>query len=93
MFIGDFPNCHMGEPMPTAVLDERGRIVLPRDVAEELGVSKRDAVLFQKRGTDIVIVKAPSRKERLEEVMDWNPKRTGKIESVSPRSMKEIWKT
>jgi len=78
--------------MPTAVLDERGRILLPKDVAEELGVSKRDAVLFERRGRDFVIMKARSRRDRLEEIMDWNPERTGKIEGVSPKAMKEIWK-
>lgn len=78
--------------MAIAVLDDRGRIVLPKDVAEELGVSKRDAVLFEKRGRDFIVMKASSKKERLEEIMDWNPERTGKIEVASPKVMKEIWK-
>ncbi len=79
--------------MPTAVLDDRGRIVLPRGVLEELGASKGDAVAFEKRGKDFVMVKVSHKGERLEEIMDWNPKRTGKIERVSPKTMKEIWKT
>jgi hypothetical protein len=33
-----------------------------------------------------------SKKDRLEQIMDWNPKRTGKIEGVSSKKMKEIWK-
>ncbi len=78
--------------MPTAVLDDRGRILLPKDVAEELGVSKRDVVLFERRGRDFVIMKASTKGEPLEEIMDWNPERTGKIEGVSPKAMKEIWK-
>ena len=81
------------EKMPIAVLDDRGRIVLPKDVAEELGVSKRDAVLFERRGGDFVVIKAPSKRERLEEIMDWNPQRSGKIERVSPKDMKGIWRT
>lgn len=79
--------------MPIAILDERGRVMLPKDVAEQLGVSKRDAVLFERRGGDFVITRAPSKEERLEEIMDWNPKRTGKLEGVSPKAMKEIWKS
>jgi bifunctional DNA-binding transcriptional regulator/antitoxin component of YhaV-PrlF toxin-antitoxin module len=93
MFIWDIPHVTMGKTMTTAVLDDRGRIVLPRDVADELGVSKRDVVVFERRGRDIVIAKAPSKGEGLEAVMDWNPERTGKVEAVSPKAMKEIWKT
>ena len=79
--------------MPTAILDERGRIVLPRELAEELQASTGDAVVFERRGKEFVVTKVVSKKERLEEIMDWNPVRTGKIEAVSPKSMKEIWKT
>ena len=79
--------------MPTAILDERGRIILPKELAEELGVSMGDMVVFERRGKDFVVVKASSKRERLEEVMDWNPERTGKPESVSPKEMKGIWKT
>jgi len=78
--------------MPTAILDERGRIVLPKDVADELGLSKTDAVVFEKRGRDFVVMKALSKIDRLEEIMDWNPRRTGKMERVTPKAMKEIWK-
>jgi hypothetical protein len=42
---------------------------------------------------DFVVTRTASKRERLEEVMDWNPERTGKPESVTPRSMKGIWKT
>ena len=79
--------------MPTAVLDDRGRIVLPKQLAEELGLSKGDAVVFEKRGKDYVVTKPASKKERLEEIMDWNPTRSGKIEAVTPKLMKGIWKT
>jgi len=79
--------------MPTAVLDDRGRIVLPKDIADELGVSRSDAVVFEKRGKEFVVTKALSKTDRLEEIMDWNPRRTGKVERVTPKGMKEIWKT
>ena len=78
--------------MSTAVLDDRQRVVLPKDVVEELGASKGDVVAFEKRGRDFVIVKAPSKKARIEEIMDWNPKRTGKVEGVTAKAMKGIWK-
>ena len=76
--------------MPTAILDERGRVVLPKELADELGVSKGDMIVFEKRGKDFVLARAASKKERLEEMMDWNPERTGKPERVSTKSMKEF---
>lgn len=79
--------------MPTAVLDERGRLVLPKELADELGVSKGDVVVFERKRKDFVVSSAASRRERLEKVMDLNPERAGKPEKVTPRSMKGIWKT
>jgi len=77
----------------TAVLDDRGRVVLPREVAEDLGLTKGDSVVFEKRGKDYVVARGESKRGRLEEIMDWNPNRTGKPQEVTPRDMKEIWKT
>jgi len=44
-------------------------------------------------GDDFVIRKLDTPKKRLEKIMDWNPKRTGKPEPVSPKEMKGIWKS
>ena len=93
MFKWDFPHRAMGENMQTAVMDDRGRVVLPKDVAEDLGLTRGDSVVFEKRGSDYVVARAGSRRGRLEEIMDWNPARTGKPLEVTPRDMKEIWKT
>jgi len=77
----------------TAVLDDRGRIVLPKQVLEELGASRGDAVAFEMRGKELVVIKVSSKRGRLEEIMDWDPRRTGKVERAAPKDMKEIWKT
>ena len=80
--------------MTTAILDDRGRVVLPKELAEALGVSRGDLVVFERKGKDFVVAKASSlKKDRLEELMEWNPERTGKPENVSPKTMKEVWKT
>ena len=79
--------------MQTAIVDDRGRVVLPRDVAEDLGVTKGDSVVFEKRGENYVVARGGSRRGRLEDIMDWNPTRTGKLQEVTPSDMKEIWKT
>jgi len=65
---------------------------LPKELAEELGVSKGDLVVFERKGKSFVVGKGSLRKDRLEEIMEWNPERTGKPERVSPKSMKGIWK-
>ena len=92
-FKWDVPRGHVGKDMPTAILDERGRVVLPKELADELGVSKGDVVVFGRKGKDFVVTRASSKRERLEEIMDWNPDRTGKPESTTPHSMKGIWRT
>jgi AbrB family looped-hinge helix DNA binding protein len=79
--------------MAKSILDEKGRVVLPREIAEELGLSKGSVLRFEREGKDIVLRKAPSARKGLEEVMDWDPERTGKVEKVTPRVMKEIWKS
>jgi len=90
----EFPLNGMGLSLPTAILDDRGRVVLPKELTEELGVSRGDAVVFERKGRDYVVGRASSlKKDRLEEIMEWNPERTGKPDKVSPKSMKDIWKT
>jgi len=49
-------------------------------------------MVFEKKGKEFVMMRASSKKERLEEVMDLNPERTGRPESISPKDMKGIWK-
>jgi hypothetical protein len=39
--------------MPTAILDEQGRVVLLEEFADELGVSKGDAAIFAKKGESL----------------------------------------
>jgi hypothetical protein len=39
-------------------------------------IAKGDVIVFQRKGKDFVVMRSSSKKERLEEVMDWNPERT-----------------
>jgi len=68
-------------------------VVIPKLIAEELGLEEGDLVAFEKVGDDFAIRKLGAPKKRLEEVMGWNPKRTGKPEPVAPKEMKRIWKS
>jgi AbrB family looped-hinge helix DNA binding protein len=74
-------------------VDEKGRILVPKSVAEEMGLSKGDIIIFERTGDFFIIKKLEMPHERLEEAMSWNPERVEKPEPVSPAEMKGIWKT
>ncbi len=76
----------------SSIVDEKGRIVIPKHLAEELGLTKGDKISFEKKKQSLIIKKAKASEKRLDEIMSWNPKRMGKPEPVSPQEMKEIWK-
>jgi len=77
----------------SSIVDEKGRIVIPKHLAEEIGLTKGDKVVFDKKDKQFLIIKkAKAPEKRLDEIMSWNPKRMGKPEPVSPREMKEVWK-
>jgi len=76
----------------TQIVDERRRIVIPRHVAKTLGIGSGDRVAFERVGDRFAITKVETRNQKLEEIMDQDPERTGKPESVSPREMTRIWK-
>ena len=76
----------------TSVLDEKRRVVLPRDIAEELGLSQGSEVLFERGGGGVMIRKAKKAEDKLLEAMSWNPKRTRRVRPVSEAEVKEIWR-
>jgi hypothetical protein len=51
-----------------------------------------DAVRFNRRSKDTTETRRLARMKSLEEIMDWNPRRTGKVETINPKMMKKIWK-
>jgi hypothetical protein len=53
---------------------------------------KGDAVRYNRRSKDSAETKRLARMKSLEEIMDWNPRRTGKPETINPKMMKKIWK-
>ena len=53
---------------------------------------KGDAVRYNRRSKDPAEIKRLARMKSLEEIMDWNPRRTGKVETINPKMVKKIWK-
>ena len=76
----------------TSVLDQKRRVVLPRDVAEELGLVEGSGVTFEKGKGMVIIKKAGKKEDMLRKMMSWNPKRTGKVVPVKEGEVKEIWR-
>ncbi len=75
----------------TSVLDEKRRVVLPKDVVEELGLAEGAAVAFERKGGVVIVKKVADSEDPLRGVMSWNPKRTKKAQTVRERDVKEIW--
>ena len=75
----------------TSVLDEKRRVVLPKDLVEELGLAEGAAVAFEKKGDTVIVKKIGDTEDILRGVMSWNPKRTKKPQPVREREIKEIW--
>jgi AbrB family looped-hinge helix DNA binding protein len=74
------------------VLDEKRRVVLPKEMAEELGLVEGSSVSFKKERDTVVLRKiADANDDPLREIMSWNPKRRGKPQAVKEREIKEIW--
>jgi AbrB family looped-hinge helix DNA binding protein len=76
----------------TSILDDKRRVVLPKDIADELGLVEGSAVTFRKEKSFATMEKAKETEASLREVMSWDPKRTRKPQPVKEDEIKEIWR-
>jgi len=72
-------------------VDSKGRILLPREVREELG----DVVILERAEGGFVLRRGSSRDflEEFKRVMTAEPPRTGEPENWPPSRMKRVWVT
>ena len=77
--------------MMDSVVDEKRRVTIPKNLAEELGLRKGSVVVFRKDDDTLLVKKAKKKVDSLEEVMSWSPSRTGRPERIREREMKDIW--
>lgn len=75
----------------TSVLDQKRRVVLPREVTDELGLVEGSRVSFDKGKGFVVIKKVSKREDPLSDMMSWNPKRRRKVLPIKEAEVKEIW--
>jgi len=74
-----------------SVLDGKRRVVLPKEVVEELGLAEGAAVTFEKRRGAMIMKKVEKKEDPLRKVMSWNPRRIRRPQPVREREVKEIW--
>jgi bifunctional DNA-binding transcriptional regulator/antitoxin component of YhaV-PrlF toxin-antitoxin module len=82
----------MGRPLET-IVDERGRVLIPQELREEVGLDGGMVVSLQKgKGRMITIIPA-RRTSRLswKDLKGIKPHRTAKPEWPTPEEIKSIW--
>ena len=73
------------------VVDERGRILVPQEIRERLGLGEGTIVKVVEMEKEIVI-KPVSRKRRTwKDLCGIKPQRTGKPEWPTAKEIKDIW--
>ena len=77
-----------------SVLDEKRRVVLPKELAEELGLAEGTPVIFKRSDDGIVIQKLEvgGEADALRRAMEWNPRRRGTPKKVREDEVKAIWR-
>ncbi|MGH9919435.1 MAG: AbrB/MazE/SpoVT family DNA-binding domain-containing protein [Nitrososphaerales archaeon] len=76
-----------------AVVDERGRVLIPQELREEMGLDEGTVVKLERgKGRTIQIAPLKSGKRlSWKDVKGTKPKRTGKPEWPTPEEIKSIW--
>jgi len=75
----------------TSVLDEKRRVVIPKEISEALGLTEGSVVAFRRAKGTVIVKKVEGTGDHLVDAMSWNPKRTGRPEAVREREVKRIW--
>ncbi len=77
--------------MTEAVVDDKGRILIPAPFRKQCGIKEGMVVSFERKDGDLIL--KPSRKKRinLKELRGIYPKRTGKPRWATPEEIKGIW--
>jgi AbrB family looped-hinge helix DNA binding protein len=75
-----------------SVLDEKRRVVLPKDLADEMGLAPGSPVSFKKGKGVVIIQKAKGGDDQLKAAMEWNPVRKKTPAKVTEKEVKEVWR-
>jgi len=78
--------------MAQAVVDERGRVLIPEALRESCGLDRGTVVAVDRRGDRIVIKPVRKSKRTWKQLCGLAPKRTGKPQWPTPEEIKSIWR-
>jgi AbrB family looped-hinge helix DNA binding protein len=73
------------------VVDARGRILIPQQLREDLGLTEGVVVELQEEKGTIIITPVKRERPTWKELNGIKPKRTGKPEWPTPEEIKSIW--
>ena len=74
------------------IVDERGRVLIPQGLREDVGLDEGTVVTITKEGKRGLLLE-PSRKRRRtwKDLNGMNPTRSGEPEWPTPKEIKSIW--
>lgn len=73
--------------------DERGRITIPGEIRESLGIGPNTELIIEKRGSTLILSKELTPEEFIKEARRFQEEiEASKFEAAEPLRMKEIWK-
>ena len=75
-----------------SILDRKRRVILPKEVVDELGLTEGSKVAFERQNGKVTLRKAAKKEDTLLAALSWNPKRTrGKLLPMAESEIKKIW--
>ena len=76
--------------MPQTVVDERGRVLIPEEIRESIGLDRGTVVEVEKLEERILIKPVGKSRRTWKQLCGLNPQRTGKPEWPTPEKIKSI---
>ncbi|MDA4121987.1 MAG: AbrB/MazE/SpoVT family DNA-binding domain-containing protein [Thaumarchaeota archaeon] len=73
------------------IVDERGRVLIPQELRQELGIAEGTVVDLERSEGGIMITPARQKHLSWKELNGIKPRRTAKPEWPTPEEIKSIW--
>ena len=73
------------------VIDARGRVLIPQELREDLGLEEGVVVELKKEKGSIIMTPANRKRMSWKELNGIKPKRTGRAKWPTPEEIKRIW--
>jgi AbrB family looped-hinge helix DNA binding protein len=73
------------------VVDERGRILIPQEIREKMGLNEGAVVEIAEMGKELIVKPVSKRRRTWEGLCGIKPQRTGKPEWPTAEEIKSIW--